>query len=90
MERGGLPAPELQFAIGPFRVDFCWPLARLVLEVDGRQKYRNADDLFSEKRREDWLRGQGYLVVRATWVDVVYQPAAFCRTVSRPLLPAAS
>jgi very-short-patch-repair endonuclease len=90
MERGGLPAPELQFAIGPFRVDFCWPLARLVLEVDGRLKYQIADDLFSEKRREDWLRGQGYLVVRATWADVVYEPAAFCRTVSRPLLSAAS
>jgi hypothetical protein len=52
MERGGVPAPELQFTIGPYRVDFCWPSAWLVLEVDGRQKYQHLGDLFSEKRRE--------------------------------------
>jgi very-short-patch-repair endonuclease len=90
MERGGVPSPELQFTIGPYRVDFCWPSAWLVLEVDGRQKYQHPGDLFSEKRREDWIRGQGYAFLRATWADVVHEPSVFCRRVYQPLLAAAS
>ncbi len=69
--RGGFGTPELQYVIGRFRVDFCWPRTRAILEVDGKVKYQEPDDLFTEKRREDWLRAQGYQVHRAVWDDVV-------------------
>lgn len=69
----GLPTPQLQFQIGQYRV-FCWPQYRLVLEVDGRGKYQRNEDLFTEKRREDWIRSEGFTVRRAVWSDVVPDP----------------
>jgi very-short-patch-repair endonuclease len=85
----GIAEPELQYEIGPYRVDFCWPQSRLILEVDGRQKYQSPDDLYAEKRREDWLRARGFLVVRATWPDILDHPAALCSRLRRTLTHAA-
>lgn len=76
--QAGLPMPVAQFEIGQFRVDFCWPDRWLVLEVDGRGKYSSPDDLFAEKRREDWIRAKGYQVVRADWDDVVPDARRLC------------
>jgi very-short-patch-repair endonuclease len=85
----GVTEPELQYEIGPYRVDFCWPQRRVILEVDGRQKYQSPEDLFAEKRREDWLRARGFLVTRAVWTDVVDHPAALCTRLRRTLTSAA-
>ncbi|MDR0875577.1 MAG: hypothetical protein LBN12_05150 [Clostridiales Family XIII bacterium] len=54
------------------RVDMIWKLRRrnVILELDGRLKYKQADDLFAEKRREDAIRAEGYMVLRADWDDV--------------------
>jgi len=78
LHRAALPPPELQYVIGPYRVDFCWPLARLVLEVDGRLKYSSSEVLFEEKRREDRIRGQGFRMLRGTWDDVVPDAGELC------------
>jgi very-short-patch-repair endonuclease len=50
-----------QVPLGPYIVDFLAPSVRLIVEVDGgyhdlRQK--------ADARREQWLRRQGYRVVR--------------------------
>ncbi|MEP7331191.1 MAG: hypothetical protein ABI692_03775 [Terracoccus sp.] len=66
-------------ALGAFvaRVDFL--VEGIVLEFDGRLKYRAAetDDgespeevVWLEKRREDALRGLGHLVERVVWDDL--------------------
>jgi very-short-patch-repair endonuclease len=49
-----------------YRVDFAWPEQRVVLEADGRAKYR-ADELWHEKRREIALKRAGFRVVRVVW-----------------------
>ena len=51
-----------QQPIGPYYVDFYCPAARLVIEVDGptHDDAQWAYDL----RREAWLEGEGYKVVR--------------------------
>lgn len=71
----GLPAAQLQVRIPVsggrrYRVDMCWPERRLIVELDGRDKYSD-DALWQEKRREDLLREQGYRFLRLTWADVV-------------------
>lgn len=66
----GFPMPEPQVWIRDMRVDFLWPELRLVLEVDGLEKYRD-DALQREKKRERRLRRLGYRVERVTWDDVV-------------------
>lgn len=68
--------PEMQVEVrddtGRFvaRVDFLWRARRLVGECDGRLKYRAADDLYREKRREDALRALGFDVVRWGMADL--------------------
>jgi very-short-patch-repair endonuclease len=83
--RGGVPQPELQFVIGPYRVDFCWPWAMVVLEADGQLKYQTAGDLLREKQREDWIRAQGYLVLRTEWAEAFSGSALLCRRVAQAL-----
>lgn len=72
----GLPAPELQARIAVaggrrYRVDMLWRARRLIVELDGRDKYRDDAALWQEKLREDRLREQGYRFLRLTWDDVL-------------------
>ena len=83
--RGGVPRPDLQTEIGEFRVDFCWPWIRLILEADGKLKYARSADLFREKQREDWLRARGFTVLRTDWPEVFGRPASLCRRVLREM-----
>jgi hypothetical protein len=71
----GFPAPGLQKWVrgadgNRYRVDFLWPELCLVLEADGKGKYRD-DALWVEKGREIALTRAGYRVVRVRWQDVV-------------------
>jgi len=59
-----------------YRVDFAWRDGAIVLEADGKLKYRSEpgrptpfDVLWAEKRREDAIRGRGPVFVRASWED---------------------
>lgn len=61
---------------------------RLVVEFDGTQKYggeRGAQAMVAEKTREDWIRGQGYGVLRVTWSELAY-PRALRREIDRRVL----
>ena len=78
MDNHGLPTPELQVRFGTnsgevvARVDFFFRQYNVVVEFDGKIKYR-ADAVAAvvqEKAREDQLRSSGALVVRVTWDDL--------------------
>ncbi len=81
----GFPPPELQYVIGPYRVDFYWPQFAMVLEADGRLKYEagtrgNDDQAWRDKQREIALIRYGVRTVeRVVWDDVV-TTAAWLRT----------
>lgn len=88
----GLPTPIQQAVIrsrGRFlaRVDFLWPEAMLVVEVDGLGKYDDRGELSREKQRQNALVAAGYVVLRFTWADIVRRPestaAAVRQIVSR-------
>jgi hypothetical protein len=74
----GLPVPDLQtaFAIKSgevvARVDFCFPIQRVIVEFDGRVKYVDEAPIvvLREKEREDRLRAAGYVVIRVSWPDL--------------------
>lgn len=58
-------------------VDFYLPALDVVVEFDGRVKYRGAngaDALAAEKRREDQIRARGHGVARIEWSDL-FSPA---------------
>ena len=66
----GFPPPDLQRHFGPDRVDMVFDEQKLILEIDGLDKYRMTS-LAEEKRRERRLRRHGYRVERLTWDDIV-------------------
>jgi very-short-patch-repair endonuclease len=86
----GLPVPVQQAVIrvdGRFvaRVDFLWPAARLVVEVDGLGKYAEPGELQREKARQNALLAAGYLVMRFTWSDIRHRPDAVVRMIKTKL-----
>ena len=54
------------------RVDMIWEVKnrKIILELDGMNKYETINDLHKEKLREDNLRKLGFEVIRATWKDL--------------------
>ena len=57
-----------QVSIGPYIADFACLKAMLVIEVDGGQ---HADAYAYDSRRDDYMRGQGYRVLRFWNNDVL-------------------
>lgn len=62
--------------VGPYVCDFVDDRARVVVEVDGRE-FHSAPDVFrSDRRRQNWLVRQGWLVLRYAAYDVLADPDA--------------
>lgn len=82
-----------QAPIGPYVVDFVCFDRRLIIELDGGQHADNATD----SRRDDWLRNEGYRVLRFWNHDVLRQTDSVLSEISdvlqlnsSPPLPARS
>lgn len=87
---GALPLPMQQAVVrrgGRFlaRVDFLWPEALLIVEVDGMRKYHEPFALQREKDRQNALVAEGFTVLRFTWADVTGRPERVVAQVSRAL-----
>jgi hypothetical protein len=92
----GLPAPELQREIRTAdrdefvaRVDFCWPAAKLVVEVDGFTHHSDRLDFRRDRARTNALTQLGWRVLRFTWEDVRSSPAGMCAVIRTCLRAAA-
>lgn len=66
-----VPQFEIPTPTGRFRADFADPGARVVIEFDGSGKYTDykptEDVLLAERRRENALVEEGWLVLRLEW-----------------------
>ncbi len=56
------------------RVDFAWPSARLVVEVDGFAFHADRESYREDRRRSNALQRAGWVVLRFSWEDVVHTP----------------
>lgn len=75
----GLPEPRRQVDVGDAeswvgRVDFAYPDARLLVELDGRRHHTGLLDREADRRRDNRLVAAGWRVVRFTWSDVTTRP----------------
>ena len=66
-----------QFPIGPYFADFACRDRWLVVEIDGSQHAGSEYD----RRRDAFMRAQGYSVVRLWNTDVLKQRRAVCETI---------
>lgn len=79
--RHSLPKPDCQVIIGPYTVDFLWPQANLIVEVDGWETHGTRSAFEADRERDAWLTTQGYRVVRFTWRQVTTDGPAVARTI---------
>lgn len=56
--------------VGPFYADFLDPRARLVVEVDGLEFHNDPLVFRRDRRRQNWMLLQGFLVLRYAAADV--------------------
>ncbi|WP_245511758.1 MULTISPECIES: DUF559 domain-containing protein [unclassified Mesorhizobium] len=66
-----------QLSIGPFFADFACREKWLVVEVDGHQ---HADSPY-DRRRDDFMRAQGYSILRVWNHDVLKHRTSVCETI---------
>nr|WP_244730892.1 DUF559 domain-containing protein [Mesorhizobium sp. 113-3-3] len=66
-----------QFSIGPFFADFACREKWLIVEIDGHQ---HADSSY-DRRRDDFMRAQGYSILRLWNHEVLKNRTAVCETI---------
>jgi very-short-patch-repair endonuclease len=62
--RLGIPKPEVNVMVGPYRVDFLWRESGLVVEVDGYRYHSDRETFASDRARDRDLQGRGIDVLR--------------------------
>jgi hypothetical protein len=60
------PIPEVNVRLGPYTVDFLWRAQRVVVETDSFRTHGGALAFEEDRRRDLWLKANGYEVVRIT------------------------
>ncbi|WP_433176591.1 DUF559 domain-containing protein [Actinoallomurus sp. CA-150999] len=70
----GLPPPATQVRLldGRLTVDFYWPSAHVVVEVEGYETHSGRSAWLEDCRRHNRLVANGYRSLRFTWEDVLY------------------
>ncbi|RWN01149.1 MAG: endonuclease domain-containing protein [Mesorhizobium sp.] len=66
-----------QMPIGPYFADFACRSEKLVVELDGSQHAENSYD----RRRDEFMRGEGFSVIRFWNVDVLKKSRSVCETI---------
>ena len=92
LRRAGLPTPVCQFIVRDgrrfvARVDFAYPAARLIIEVDGFDAHATAAQLRRDLERQNQLVALGYTVLRFTWRDIADAPDRVIATIAGFLRP---
>jgi predicted transcriptional regulator of viral defense system len=73
---GGLPPPAVNVPVASLEVDFLWPEARLVIELDGYAFHGDRASFERDRRRDAILQLAGYRVLRVTHRRLVEEAAS--------------
>jgi very-short-patch-repair endonuclease len=77
-----LPQPLVNQEVESFEVDFVWPDAHLIVEVDGWTSHGRRSSFERDRLRDAALQVAGWRVVRFTWKRLVREPAAVASQLS--------
>jgi very-short-patch-repair endonuclease len=75
--------PAMGLVVEGFETDFAWPEHKVIAELDGWETHRTRTAFQSDRRRDVALRLAGWIVLRFTYRDVVYEPRYVTATLSR-------
>lgn len=83
----GLPLPLVNAPVLGLTVDFFWPAAGLVIEVDGRASHDTRRGFQQDRDRDSRLTASGFKTLRFTWRDVTGRPLVVAQRVRAVLFP---
>jgi very-short-patch-repair endonuclease len=72
--RAGLPQPEAQYRLGPYRLDFAWPELRVAVETDGWATHGRRPAFEHDRARDAELLARGWRVLRVTYRRLMRRP----------------
>jgi len=70
----GIPRPEAQVRVGPYRADFCWRAERLIVETDGFATHSTRLAFEHDHERDVELKLSDWKVLRFTWRQLTRRP----------------
>jgi very-short-patch-repair endonuclease len=76
LEKGRLPAPEVNVRVAGYEVDCYWRSERFVVEIDGFAFHSSPKTFEKDRQRDAELAAAGIRVIRVTWQQLTKQPAA--------------
>jgi very-short-patch-repair endonuclease len=79
--RYGLPMPVTQARVGARTVDFLWPDARVIVEIDPWESHGSRTAFGNDRSATNSLQLAGYTVLRFTDTDLVRDPARVARLI---------
>lgn len=80
-----LPNPLVNASLLGLTVDFFWPAAALVVELDGRGSHDTDRGFQDDRDRDSMLAAAGFRTLRFTWWDVERRPQVVAQRVRRVL-----
>jgi hypothetical protein len=83
----GYPPPLLEHPDGRFRIDLAYPRNRLAIETDGYGAHSDRHAFGEDRRKQKYLMGVGWRVLRFTWEDLTLRPEYIVATVGAFLHP---
>jgi len=75
-ETARIPLPEVNAPVEGWTVDMLWRSERVIVELDGRDNHSSPGQLERDRRKDLQLRAAGYVVLRYTWAQIVFEAAA--------------
>ncbi len=85
LKTAGLPQPRVNVMLGGYLVDFLWPDAKLIVEVDGYATHGDRTAFENDRLRDQAHAAAGYVVVRITWRQLQHEPLAVVARIAQIL-----
>ena len=86
-----LPEPSrqtwIELADRRIRVDYCYPEANLIIEVDGYAFHSDRATFEADRSRDNELQALGWRVLRFTWAQLRYEPGDVADMIRKHLDP---
>jgi very-short-patch-repair endonuclease len=74
LRNSSIRAPERQYPVGRFRLDFAWPSMRIGCECDGFEHHGSRLAWKRDRNRLAAIEAAGWRIVHVTWTDVTREP----------------
>lgn len=87
IRRHRLPQPQLGYEVGPYRLDFAYPHAKLGIELEGYAYHSGRSAWLNDAPRRNYFSDHGWLVLYFTWDDVTKRPDDVITTLRHHLFP---